>query len=313
MIQLIILHALFASTFSLGKVLLQYATPIFLVGIRMGIAGSLLLAYHYFSTGSMGTIRFKHWRLYAQAVLFTCYLPYILRFWGLQHMSPSKASLLYTAGPFVTFLLSYFLADEKVTTKKVVGLLVGFIGLLPMLIKPEPTENLLGGFGFFSMAEFYVIASISCLSYGWIITHKLLKEYKYPPTLANGISMFAGGILALFTSAIFETPQPITDMKSFLMILAIVVIVSNLICHTMYGMLLRKYSPTFMSFAGFMTPLFAAFYEWLLLDAAISRQFFVSVVCVFIGLGIFYYDSFAHPRKTLTPSEQIDTAEEMEW
>lgn len=312
MLQIVILHALFASTFSLGKILLQHANPILLVGIRMSIAGAILLLYQRISTGSLGKIQLKHWRLYMQAIIFTCFLPYILRFWGLAHMSASKASLLYTAGPFVTYLLSYALAQEKITLKKSLGLLIGFIGLMPVLIKPESAEDLLRGFGFLSWPEIYVIASISCLSYGWIITHKLLKEYKYPPTLANGISMFSGGVLALATSALFETNGPIEDMQSFLVILTVVIVVSNLICHTMYGFLLRKYSPTFLSFAGFLTPLFAALYEWIFMQTPISKEFFISVTCVFLGLAIFYQDSFGKKTKALSPSEQIDSAEELE-
>ena len=49
MVPIILLYALFATSFSMGKILLQYSPPIFLNGCRMFIAGSILLLYQYFN------------------------------------------------------------------------------------------------------------------------------------------------------------------------------------------------------------------------------------------------------------------------
>jgi drug/metabolite transporter (DMT)-like permease len=288
MFQIIILYALFASTFSLGKWLLHFAQPIFLVGIRMTIAGFILLIYQYLSKASAFRFERKHVSLYAQGILFTCYFPYILRFWGLQYMPSSKASLIYSLGPFITYGLGYLLVDEKVTFKKILGLVVGFFGLLPILMVPAPTEDLMGGIGFFSWPEISIVLSITCLSYGWIVLRKLIRDNNYDPAMINGICMFTGGVFALITSLLFEPQAVITDIVTFISILATIIIVSNLICHNLYGTLLKKYSPTFLSFASFLTPIFAAFYGWIFLSEKISWDFLASVICVFIGLAIFY-------------------------
>lgn len=300
MLQIIILYALFASTFSLGKLLLSYTHPVFLVGIRMSIAGLVLLTYQYFQNWSSFKINKKDWWLYIQAMLCTTYFPYIFRFLGLKHMDPSKASLIYTLGPFATYLFSYLMGLEKMTPKKSVGLLVGFFGLMPMLITPSPKEGVMGGVMFFSWAELSIIASISILSYGWIVMHKLVKENNYEPAMINGISMFTGGILALLTSWQFEGAVEINDMRSFLVILTIVILVSNLLCHNMYGALLKKYSPTFLSFASFLTPLFTALYGWLFSSKTPSWEFMLSASCVLLGLAIFYQDELQYKKKVET-------------
>lgn len=305
MFNIVVLYALFASTFSLGKVLLNYAQPIFLVGIRMSIAGLLLLLYQYFNKKTIFRFERKDWSLYIQGIFFTCYLPYILRFWGLRHMPSSKASLIYTLGPFITYVFGYFLVNEKVTFKKVVGLLVGFFGLLPILMVPAPKEDLLGGIGFFSWPEISIVLSITSLSYGWIVMRKLIRDKNYDPAMVNGISMFAGGLLALITSWLFEPKATITNVIPFFSILAIIIIVSNLICHNLYGALLKKYSPTFLSFASFLTPLFAALYGWIFLNETISWDFFVSTGFVFLGLAIFYQGELQQNKK----EDKIDTDE----
>jgi drug/metabolite transporter (DMT)-like permease len=298
MFKIIFLYALFASTFSLGKELLYYGPPIFSVGTRMTIAGLMLLLYQYFFADHSFKFKRKHLKYYIQGTLFAIYIHYILRFIGLQHMASYKASLLYNFGPFASFILAHFLIGEKVTYKKVLGLIVGFIGLLPVLIQHEPSEDIFSALSFISWPELAIIASVSCSSYGWIVLHKLIDDKDYAPAMINGITMFAGGILALFTSFAVEYDQPVTDWYKYVGILSIIIIVSNFIGHNLYGSLLKVYKPTFLSFASFLTPLFAAFYGWLFLGETITWQFYVSVVLVFCGLGLFYMDQLQEQYET---------------
>jgi drug/metabolite transporter (DMT)-like permease len=289
MFLIILLYALFASTFSLGKALLGYTSPVFLVGVRMTIAGSILLVFQYFYAHHTFHFKREHIKYYIQGILFTVYIPYILRFWALEELSAAKASLLYNLGPFISYILGYFLAKEKVTWAKTLGLIIGFCGFLPTLIEREPLESLVGNTGFLSWAEISCMLSISALSYGWIVMHKLVRTKKYPPAMINGLNMFCGGILALMTAPFTETIF-ISDFKKFSMIIAVIILVSNLICHNLYTTLLKHHSPTMLSFAGFLTPLFTALYGWVLFGETVPMSFFLSVVLVFIGLGIFYSD-----------------------
>lgn len=289
MILIVILYALFASTFSLGKALLNYTTPVFLVGIRMTIAGLVLIAFQYFFAGHTFKFKRKHIWYYIQGMLFTVYIPYILRFWSLQELTASKASLLYNLGPFVSYILAYLLGREKVTWKKTSGLIIGFCGFLPTLLEPAPLEDIIGGFGFLSWAELGIMLSVSSLSYGWIVMHKLIKSKNYHPVMLNSFNMFIGGSLALMTAPFTESIT-ITDSTMFWSILAIIIIVSNLLCHNLYAFLLKKHSPTMLSFASFLTPLFTAFYSWVLFGEKVTWSFMLSAALVFIGLGIFYSD-----------------------
>ncbi len=112
--------------------------------------------------------------------------------------------------------------------------------------------------------------------------------------MVNGICMTAGGFLALVTSFFTEEFMPVTNILPFVGLLAAVILISNLVCHNLYGYLLRKYTATFLSFAGFMGPLFAAFYGWLLMNEAITWHFYISSVIVFFGLFLFYQDELHH-------------------
>jgi len=70
----------------------------------------------------------------------------------------------------------------------------------------------------------------------------------------------------------------------------LLMIISNAICYNLYGKLLKKYSATFMSFAGFTTPLFTALFDWLKFGEVASWHFYLSATIVFGGLLIFYQE-----------------------
>jgi len=290
MTLIIILYALFASSFSMGKILLRYTSPIFLVGIRMLIGGLILLAYQYFSPRQRFYFKMKHVWLFLQIVLFGVYLNYILRFWALSSLTSSKTCFIYNLAPFMSAIYSYFFFKEKITDGKLVGLIIGFFGMIPILLTTSSAEQSIGEFSFISLPEFAVIVSVAFHAYSWVVMRKLIKDKNYSPVMVNGLTMTAGGVLALITSFAQGNFFPVTNIGPFFGWLAAVILISNIICFNLYGSLLKRYTATFLSFAGFLAPLFAALYGWGFLGEKITWHFYASAVLVFIGLYLFYRD-----------------------
>lgn len=113
--------------------------------------------------------------------------------------------------------------------------------------------------------------------------------------MANGWSMLIGGSIALVNSSLVETwdPLPVTEYAPFLISGLLLIIISNMICYNLYGVLLRHYSATFMSFAGFTTPLFTALFGWFFLGELITWHFYASFAVVLSGLALFHRDELA--------------------
>ncbi len=287
---IILMYALFASSFSLGKVLVSFTTPLFLTGIRMFTAGIILIAYQFFWKGHRFHIHLKYWWLYLQIIVIGIYIAYGLRFWGLEYLSSSKTALIFNASPFFAAIYSYFFFDERITLKQWIGLIIGFLGLIPILITSSGTEQKIGEFLFISWPELAVLAAVAFQSYGWVIVRKLIKFEKLTPMAINGITFFFGGLLALITSPFIEGIRPIEDWPQFIGLLAVVIVISNIICYNLYGHLLKTYSLTFVSFAGFLVPIFAGLYGWGFLGETITWHFYASIAIVLFGLFLFYQD-----------------------
>lgn len=289
MFEVIAIFAVFATVFPIGKMALLYAQPIFLTSIRMICAGILLIAYHWWSSYDRTKITPQLIYTLLLLSLFNIYLTNVCEFWGLQYLSAAKACFIYNLSPFASAFFSYFLFGEIMTPKKWLGLVIGFLGFFPILLSSSATEAAIGGIGFLSWAEIALIVAAISTVIGWIIMQQVVRN-GMSVLYANGWSMLIGGIGALMTSYAVESwnPWPFDDFNTFFGYMIILMLLSNIFCYNIYALLLKSYTATFLTFAGFTGPLWAALYGWLFLREPISSSFMLSCIAVFIGLYIFY-------------------------
>lgn len=279
------LYALLASTFSIGKVLVHLMPPIFLIAVRMIIAGTILSISWYFFNQRQ-SIKARDWWLFGVVTLFHILLPFASEYIALQYISPSSACLMYNLSPFLAALFSYFFFNEIMTFKKWIGFAIGIVGIL-FYLQSQCCLNLTP-----SWANFLMLISVVTSSLGWIFVRILVKNKGYSTLLVNGVSMFVGGWVALPLSRYFEGVTDISIMyvPHVIGLLALVIFIANIFFYNLYGYLLTRYTATFLSFAGFVTPLFAAFFEWMFFDVIVPQEFFLTICIVGAGIFIFYQE-----------------------
>lgn len=279
-----------STSFTLGKATLEYAPPVFLTGARMFLAGIILLTFLACFKRDQLKLQKHQWFPLILLAISAVYLTNVLEFWGLQYLTAAKACFIYSLSPFLAALFSYLEFREKITRRKVLGLSIGFVGFLPVLLSQGGAEDLLGGLGFLSWAEVALVVAVVTSVYGWVLMRKLGKDDGMSPVMANGGSMFIGGALALIHSAFTETwnPTPVTQYLPFFQGVLLMIVISNIVCYNLYGWLLKHFTATFLSFAGLMTPLFAAFFGWMVLGETVQPSFFLSMGIIASGLWLIY-------------------------
>ena len=305
MFYVLLLYALFASVFTIAKTGLMYVQPLFFVGTRMLLAGVILLCYQFFVKKQIFSFDRKTWGRLILLAVFNIYLTNVFEFWGLRYLTSSKTCFIYSLSPFFSALFCYFLFSEKLTSKKWIGLAVGFLGFMPILLNQSSSEEETGTLFFFSWAELSVMMAAICSVYGWIVLKQLVNEHQLSPMMANGASMLVGGALALGHSFAVEDwqPLPVTNFPIFLECTVLLILISNLICYNLYGSLLKRYSPTFMSFAGFTTPLFTALFGWIVLGEIVTWPFYLSFAIVLMGLLLFDQEELKQSYQLATLSK----------
>lgn len=307
MILVLLLYVLFGSAFTIGKMALDYVNPMFFIAIRMTGGGLLLLGYQYWVDRKRWRLDRQDWWSFTQIALFHICISYVCEFWSLQYVSGSKASLIYNTAPFVTALYAYLIYSEKLTLRQWIALGIGCIGLIPVLETQDIAEKLTFHVGFFSMPELMLMVSVFASSYAWIVMKPLVTTRNYSSVMVNGVTMFFGGLVTFLISFIAETRPMIRTalvplnhapslspwIYAFLMMsmyCTALIILINLICYNLYSALLKQYSPTFLSFAGFTTPIFTAFFDWVFLGSIVPIPFLVSMAIIVLALFLFYQD-----------------------
>lgn len=290
MLQVILMYAIFASSFPLTKILLSYSEPFFMTGIRMVAGGILLLFYYAVYKKNSFTITKDQYLLYLQIIIIGFYLNYIARFWSINYLSTAKASCIFAINPLIASLFSYLFLGETTSKKQWLGFAFGMCSLIPIFLPLTITDSLISHSLMFSEPERILLFSVIADCYKWILIRKLVLYHSCSPIMVNGLSMAIGGILALLTAFPIEGFLPVSSLIPFIGYMVLYIFISNVISYNLYGFLLRSYTVTFMSLAGFMAPLFASFYGWFFLQEELHSNFFLSVAMLAVGLYLFYQD-----------------------
>src|SRR6185436_13487796 len=79
---------------------------------------------------------FKQWFSLLLLGLTNVAIPFFLISWGEQSIDSAVASVLDATVPLFTILIAhYLLRDDKITLPKVIGLLIGFAGVVVLMSK----------------------------------------------------------------------------------------------------------------------------------------------------------------------------------
>jgi len=289
---LIVMNIFFGLSFTLGKVMLAHAKPLFIIAFRMTLGGIALLIYSRLTT-SFHQKKFvrREQLLYLRHALFGVFGFYALRAWGLQFTSSATAAAIFAFFPLSTALFSWILKGMRYSWMQIVGLLIGFTGVILVLTEGQACTRFMFSCG---VAEMAVAIATCCLSIGIITVQELMTDYQADPLFLNGITMLGGGLLAGCVSYATESTWIHGDAGMLLLLVLIQTLLSNFLCANLQAYLLRVYSATTMSCTSFIAPLSSISYGVIFLSETCSWHLMLSVSCIIFGIMCYHGDHIHH-------------------
>lgn len=294
MILVFLLTFLYGTVFILGKLALEVCPPFFLTGVRMLIGGivSLFLFYAVERKSLKSIIKLPSyiWKQVLILSIVNIYIPNSYEFWGLQYLSAGKSAFIYNLTPFFSAGISYIFLKEYMTINKFIGLLIACVGFVPLLVGVADVADITFKIGYISLAELALVLASFSTAFGYVLMRVMSKEETISPFLFNGVSMIVGSVFC-FIHAHFAEGAPYVLPENYLRFIVLATLTSlilNVICFNLCAFLLRRYTATFILFASFMAPLWAAILGYFFLHEEVSMLFIVSSSLVFVGLVIFY-------------------------
>lgn len=258
----------------------------------MLLAGVLLLGFMAFKNRISFKLTMKQFLLICLLAVFSIYLTNALEFWSLQHLTAAKTCFIYSLSPFFSAFFSYLHFGEKLNGRKWLGMLIGFAGFIPVLAMQKGAGEMITSLSFLSWPELAMMGAALCTVYGWVILRLIVKDSTVSPMMANGASMLLGGLFALGHSYLVESWSPLPfsagNFNAFLQGTLIMTLISNILCYNLYGLMLKRFTATFVSFMGLLSPIFASLNSWFFLGEQPSPIIFLSTGIVSLGLWLIY-------------------------
>ena len=276
----LILCGIWGSTWLFIKIGLRDLPPFTFAGLRFVLASAIL--------GSLILIRRARWPrtpgewyLIAVSGLLQFTLNYGLVFWGEQHISSGLAAVLQSTFPLFGLVIAHFyLPSERMTTLKIVGVLLGVFGVAVIFsdqLTIAGSMALLGSIALVLSAVFGSYSNVLVKAYGGKIDPQILAAsqmvFGFVPLLAAGFATEGNPLRFHWT-------------VSALLSLMYLVIVGSVIAFALYYWLVRNMDVTNTMLIALVTPVVAVILGVLVLHEQLNWRLVAGTACIILGLGL---------------------------
>ena len=208
-------------------------------------------------------------------------IPFVLITWGERSIDSGVASVLNSTTPLFTLVIAHFaLADERITSAKLIGLLLGFIGVFLIFsrgIFGATSQNSLWGQLLVVIASaFYAVAAVYVRRYLRDVEPLLLAVF--PVTAA----FFAVGIGAL----ILESPLSLQMSTTSLLSLIALGLLGTCAAYILYFYVMREWGATRATLVTYVIPVVGVSLGAILLSETIDWRLFVGFLMIVSGIAI---------------------------
>lgn len=278
-IMLLTLSGLWGCSYFLVEIALQGLPVMTLVAIRILLAALVLWIFVMLSGATVP--RSLHiWRSFLFMGLLNNVLPFSLIVWGQTIISSSLAAILTATTPlFAVVVAAAWLRDEPVSTNKIFGLIIGFVGVVVM-IGPEVIGEL-GQQGFAQIAV--VLASLSyalASAYG-----RRFSAFGIKPVVSAAGQVTMSALLLVAFVALTEdlTGLPMIEIDVWVAVAALAIF-STAVAYTLYFRILASAGAMNLMLVTFLMPVTAIFLGVFVLDEQLGTSEIIGVLLISLAL-----------------------------
>jgi drug/metabolite transporter (DMT)-like permease len=276
---LLVLSAIWGSSFLLIKLAVATIPPMTLVAARLGLAALAMLLF-LAATGRRLPRDWRIWRGFLAVAAIGNVVPFFLINWGEVTVDSGLAAILLATVPLATVVVAHLFApDERLTPMKGLGVTVGFGGIV-VLVGPEA----LAGFGREAVSQLAIVGAACCYAVTSVFVRRSRLIALPPAVNAAGVLATATVIavpLALVIDRPWELPAPSTDSLLAVVVLALL---STSVAFLILFRLLATTGATFVSLLNYMAPVFGVFWGALLLSEPLRLDALGALALILLGL-----------------------------
>lgn len=216
---------------------------------------------------------FRDWLILITLGLLGTYIYYLFLYLGYKEAKGLEVLVIQYTWPITIVFLSLFILSEKLTIKKMISIVLGFIGVLFVLTK--------GNFSQIHLDNMYVILLVFLGASSFALFSVIGKKIKYEPIGAITIYFLSATIASFFSMNYFSTFQ-IPTSNEFLPILLNGIIINGF-SYLFWINALRLTQASFLAPFTFLTPILSAIYLIAIFNEPMQTAYIVGLICVIIA------------------------------
>lgn len=277
--MLIVLSILWGGSYFFVGVAVAELPTLTIVALRVGLAALALWSIAYVM-GLRPPKALKVWVAFLGMGLLNNVVPFVLIVWGQTQIASGLASILNATTPlFAVVVAGVLLPDERVSSLKIIGVVIGFIGVAVMIGVPAIVE---GGNTFAQIA-----ITAAALSYAFAgVFGRRFRVMGISPIITAAGQVTASALvmapIALFVDGTIEFTVVSIETLGAILGLAIL---STAVAYVLYFKILEAAGATNLLLVTLLIPVSAILLGSLFLNETLEVIHFVGMGLIALGLS----------------------------
>lgn len=186
-------------------------------GIRFFISGLIILAIAKPSGRKFGVRRAGDWWFILLYALLNTTLHYAFFYFGLSHNAGARSAILNSMSVFTVVIFAcVFFKSDRMTVRKAVGCVVGFIGILALNLGGKDSGR------FTLLGDGMIILNALCGASASLLTRGLSKRVDV--FVGTGYSLSIGGALLMLPGLLAGGTLPVVNPMGLIILLLLIAI-----------------------------------------------------------------------------------------
>jgi drug/metabolite transporter (DMT)-like permease len=277
---LLLLSVLWGGAFFFTGIAVRELPPVSIVVLRVGLA-ALALGGVVWATGRRMPCRREAWGAFLTMGLLSNVVPFCLIVWGQTRIASGLAAILNATTPLSTVIVAHFLtADEKMTGNRLLGVIVGFAGVV-LMIGPQASI----GFGGDLLGQLAVLAATISYAFAGVFGRRFRRMGIGPLETATG-QLTAATVMLLPLALVVDHPWalPMPGAATWAAVLGISLL-STALAFVLYFRILATAGATNAVLVTFLIPVSAILLGTVVLGERLEPIHFLGMACIGMGLA----------------------------
>ncbi len=277
---LIALALIWGAAFFFIGVAVHQVAPLTYVWVRLTVAAAAMWLYLWWR-GQPAELPRSVWGAILVLALFNNVVPFILFGWGQTRIASGLASILNATTPIWGVVVAHlFTRDERMTGRKLAGVLLGFAGVAVM-IGPAVLTTLGGD----TLAQLACVTAALCYALAGVWARRFKAMGVSPVTVTTG-QLSAGAIIMLPIALLIDQPwtQPLPSWGAIAAILALALVCTSF-AYILYFRLIDSAGATNALLVTLLVPPIAILLGSLFLNEVIAPRDFAGMALIALGLA----------------------------